>query len=294
MKALHPRLGIGRLCGLFGMTRQAYYDYIRRQAQKEMETTVVVELIKGIRKVHPRMGGRKLYSLLEPDLKGQGMKIGRDRLFNIMSDNQLLIKNRRRKISTTNSYQRFRKYKNLVKGFSPYKANQLWVADITYIKTAKGFSYLFLLTDAYSRKIIGYQIARTLETCHAVKCLNQAIERDNEVKGLIHHSDRGIQYCTHEYVRLLQDKGIKISMTEDSNPQDNAIAERVNGILKEEYLREMKQVHHRELPDRIDEVIYRYNQLRPHLSCDMMTPNQAHKHEGELNRRWKNYYKRKE
>lgn len=294
MRTLYPEVGLKRICGLFGITRQAYYDYHKRCVAKLLVHTQVIEMVKAIRKVHPRMGGRKLYELLKPELNLYGIKLGRDKLFDLLSINQLLIKNRKRRITTTNSYHHFRTYKNLIKGFEPYQANQLWVSDITYIRLDERFYYLFLITDAYSRRIMGYKIARSLETVHATDCVQMALNYTQDTEGLIHHSDRGIQYCSREYVKLLQDNNIQISMTQDGNPLDNPIAERVNGILKEEYLLDMKARNYEELQANITLVIHKYNQLRPHSSCEMMTPNEAYKRTGILKRKWKNYFKQKE
>lgn len=250
----------------------------------------VISMVESIRSVHPRMGGRKIYSLLQAEFKGQNIKMGRDKLFNLLAENQLLIKKRKRKAYTTNSYHHFHKYPNLIKGFSPYQANQLWVSDITYVKTGKQFSYLFLVTDAYSRRIMGYTVSKNLESQYAVKALKMAIDYAGDVSGLIHHSDRGIQYCSKEYVNLCQDNKIKLSMTEDGNPRDNGIAERVNGILKDEYIYEAKPSTYNQFEKVIESIIYKYNQLRPHLSCDMYTPNKTYLLQGKVNQRWKNYY----
>ena len=193
-------------------------------------------------------------------------------------------------MKTTNSYHHYHKYKNLIRDFTPYKSNQIWVSDITYIRTEPDYSYLFLITDAYSRKIVGYDLSIDLRARHAVNALRRATKKGDHLKGLIHHSDRGVQYCSHQYVKLCQDYGIRLSMTESGNPLDNAIAERVNGILKQEYITAMHPTTYDNLKSNIDTIVYRYNQLRPHLSCDMMTPNEAHQCKGQLKRKWKNYY----
>ena len=292
MKLCEPRIGIERLCGLFGLSRQAYYNYRKRSVQKYLETDQVIKLIKAVRSVHPRMGCRKIYSTIKSDLDIAGIKIGRDKMFDLMSDNELLIRKRRRKVITTNSFHSFRKYKNLIQDFVPYKANQLWVSDITYIRNGEEFMYLFLITDAYSKKVVGYKLGRTLETKHAIDSLEQALKSTKRTEGLIHHSDRGIQYCSYNYVKLLQDYKVEVSMTENSDPRENAIAERINGILKEEYIKPLKRRGGLGLSDIIDTAIYRYNQLRPHLSCDMKTPAEAHTMKGEIQKRWKNYYKK--
>ena len=292
MKLSEPELGVERLCGLFGLSRQAYYNYKKRRVQKYLETDQVIKLIKGVRTVHPRMGCRKIYDIIKLDLDIARIKIGRDKMFDLMSDNELLIRKRRRKAITTNSFHSFKRYKNLIQDFTPYQANQLWVSDITYIRNGGEFMYLFLITDAYSKKVVGYKLGRTLETKHAIDSLEQALKSAVRTEGLIHHSDRGIQYCSNNYVKLLQDYNVEISMTENSDPRENALAERINGILKEEYIEPLKRKGNLGLSDIIDTAIYRYNQLRPHLSCNMMTPSDTHTMKGEIKKRWKNYYRK--
>jgi len=286
-------VGLERICRLFGITRQAYYKQLHRQQIVVIETHHVIQMATAIRKEHPRMGVRKIYHLIKEDLVRENIKLGRDALFDLLASEHMLIRKRKRKPVTTNSKHWYKKYPNLIKGFIPDTSNQLWVNDITYIRTDYGFSYLFLLTDAYSKKILGYQLSRTLDSSNAVNCLQDALENTSKpISGLIHHSDRGIQYCSKEYVKLLQQHSISISMTENGDPLENPIAERVNGILKGEYLNYEISRHgiltHKLLKDSIQ----KYNESRPHLSCDMLTPEQAHIKSGNLKRRWKNYYRK--
>lgn len=293
MRSLYPSVGLQTLCGLFGLSRQAYYEFIKRSMHNKLRDEQVLLMIKSMRSVHPRMGTRKMYKVLKPEMELKGINIGRDRLFDLLSENQLLIRKRRRQVKTTNSYHHFRKYKNLIKDFTPYKSNQVWVSDITYVKTKEEFYYLFLITDAYSRKIVGYEVARDLGANHAINTLNKATKHQSNLEGLIHHSDRGVQYCSRNYVKVCQDYKIQLSMTEDGNPLDNAIAERINGILKQEYISASNPMDYISLKKCVDQAVYKYNQLRPHLSCDMITPNQAHLKTGVLKKRWKNYYNSK-
>ena len=158
----------------------------------------ILEMVKSIGRVHPRIGTRKIYELIRPELEQQNIRLGRDKLFSLLSANQLLVRKRKRRATTTNSYHHYYKYKNLIQKLTPYKSNQLWVSDITYVKTTDGFSFLFLITDAYSRKIVGYKLAKSLEATHAVGALKMALKNAANPKGLIHHSDRGIQYCCHD------------------------------------------------------------------------------------------------
>ena len=287
---LFPTIGLEKICQLFGITRQAYYDYIGRSISRGLIDEHILNMVNSIRKIHPRMGCRKIHELLKPDLAQQGIKFGRDKLFQLLSDNQMLIRRRKRRAYTTNSYHHFKKYKNLISTFEPYGPNQLWVSDITYIKIQDKFYYLFLITDSYSKKIVGYKVSTSLEAEHAIACLEMAF-KTNKVTGLIHHSDRGIQYCSKNYVKLLQDYDVQISMTEDGNPLHNPVAERMNGILKEEYIEPLLKSSKDPIVQVVDEAVYRYNQLRPHLSCDMLTPTQAHLKQGRMIKRWKNYYK---
>lgn len=235
------------------------------------------------------MGGRKIYYLIKPDLERLGIKMGRDALFDLMEANKLLVTKRKRRHITTNSNHVYKKYPNLIKGIEPTGPNQIWVSDITYIKSGQEFLYLFLVTDAYSKKIVGHKLAKTLDSMHAVNSLQDAIKNNcQSVSGLIHHSDRGIQYCSKEYINVLKSNNIAISMTENGDPLENPVAERVNGILKDEYLNKYQYLTAAEVKKSINI----YNTTRPHLSCDMLTPELAHLRSGKLNRRWKNYYKK--
>lgn len=221
------------------------------------------------------------------------INIGRDALFSLLREHDLLIRKRKRKAVTTFSKHWLKKYPNLIREFIPLAANMLLVSDITYIVVGDGFAYLSLITDAYSHKITGFYLSRTLEAKGSILALKMALKNCKGAKILIHHSDRGVQYCSADYVKILQDKNIKISMTENGDPLENAIAERVNGILKEELL-QTKYTCFEDTQKSVAKAITIYNSLRPHSSCDMLTPNEAHKKEGELKKHWKNYYKKKE
>lgn len=255
-----------------------------------IEDHIVLQLVWSIRKDHPRMGGRKIYYLIKKDLEQLNIKRGRDALFDLLASQQMLVQKRKRKHITTNSNHWYRKYPNLIIGLIPDGPNQIWVSDITYIRTNQEFLYLFLITDVYSKKILGYRLARTLDSIHAVNCLQDAIKNTSQpISGLIHHSDRGIQYCCKEYTGLLKQNTILISMTENSDPRENPIAERVNGILKDEYLYEEINNYNSLTIMQLAKAIEKYNNKRPHLSCDMLTPEIAHMKSGELKRKWKNY-----
>jgi transposase InsO family protein len=225
--------------------------------------------------------------------KEHQISLGRDALFDLLREHHLLVRRRKRKAQTTCSKHWYRKYKNLIRGFEPLAPNLLWVSDITYIVVAEGFAYLSLITDAYSKKITGFYLSKTLEAAGCVRALQMALNNCNDTSNLIHHSDRGVQYCSHDYVKMLDDKNIKISMTENGDPLENAIAERVNGILKDELLLQQYNSFE-EAQKSVAKSIAIYNALRPHSSCDMLTPEQAHTKEGVLKKHWKNYYKQKE
>ena len=225
-------------------------------------------------------------------------QIGRDAMFNLLSERGLLVRKRRRSgCVTTFSKHRFKKYPNIIRDFIPVAPNQLWVSDITYIHLKDSFAYLSLITDAYSRKIVGFYLSKDLSARGPLNALKMAIKTNHAITGLIHHSDRGVQYCCDAYLKLLTDEKIKISMTENGDPLENAIAERVNGILKQELLEEV-------FPDFITAsnnlaiACSTYNHLRPHGSIDDLKPAEAHQMKGTINKRWKNYYqinkKRKE
>ena len=284
-------MSLGRLCLLFGITRQAYYQHYWQLQERSFEHELVLEQVLSIRSSHPRMGGRKLYELLEPFMLEHQIKLGRDAVFDLLAANGLLVRGRKRSVRTTNSSHWLRKYPNLVRGLIPSRSNQLWVSDITYWKIETGYLYLSLITDAYSRKIVGYQLASTLEAAESVLALQMALATSPPAPGtLIHHSDRGVQYCSSAYVALLQENDITISMTENGDPLENAIAERVNGILKQEYL-ECYQVESldqaREL---LSQVVELYNQQRPHMSIGNMMPTQLHEENQQREKLWKNYY----
>jgi len=227
-----------------------------------------------IRTVQPRLGTRKLYYLLYDEL--QTLKIGRDKFFAILRANHLLITPKRTYHTTTMSHHRFRKHPNMIKELNIHRSNQVWVSDITYIGKREKPCYLCLITDAYSKKIVGYEVSNTMCTTHVVKALKMAQNQRKTIENLIHHSDRGVQYCSDEYQYYLGKYKIKCSMTENSDPYENAIAERINGILKQEF---MIDSYHLDIPlmkALVKEAIDIYNNDRPHWSNHMLTPNQMH------------------
>ena len=263
---------------MFGINRQIYYRSTKRSRTSKNKAEQVVELVENIRMKMPKIGGRKLYFMLNEPLKT--LKIGRDKFFNILKANHLLITPKRRYHITTNSHHRFRKNKNLVLDYQITKPNQVWVADITYIGNRKNPSYLSLITDAYSKKIVGHHVAENLTTEGSLLALKKAINT-TELKelSLIHHSDRGLQYCSDEYQKILEKNNISCSMTQNSDPYENAVAERINGILKQEFNIDKFDVETKIKRKIVEESIEIYNELRPHFSNHYLTPNQMHKQE---------------
>ncbi len=284
---------IDTLCGLFGKSRQAYYKKLKTNYKTAVRSEIILQLIAKERKLMPRLGGRKLLFKIAPRLPGD-LQMGRDQFFDFLREHNLLVRRKRYRAITTNSNHWLRRYPNLIKGFRPLGPHRLWVSDITYIETMQGFAYLFLITDAYSRKIIGWSISKNLKALNAATALHMALSQlPVDIKNTIHHSDRGVQYCSQEYVKILKENHFKISMTENGDPLENAIAERINGILKTEWINEMKLKSIKDAITQIKKIISIYNNERPHSSIEFLTPNKAHLMNGEIKRLWKNYYKKK-
>ena len=280
-------------CRLLGHCRQAFYQSkvdIVKEAECERR---VLASVRAIRTEDPRIGGYKLWLMLI-GMYGREHVPGRDRFFVMLRRRGLMLPKPKPR-HTTNSNHRYRKWKNLIKDFTPMEANQLWVADITYIALADGdVCYLHLITDAYSRKIVGWALADTLKATVSMQALQMAIDQaaamrgSDMLAGLIHHSDRGVQYCCDAYVSMLKKHGIAISMTEDYKPTDNAIAERFNGILKVESVYPQKQLPTLEHAQRlIPRFINFYNNARPHMSIGYKMPAVAHMEQGEQKKMWK-------
>lgn len=287
MKDSYPDISLSRICRLLGITRQAFYQHFWYVSDVSIEQQLVLKQVKEIRAIHPAIGGRKLYFLIQPFLLEHQIKIGRDGLFDLLVNNKLLVRKRKRRVNTTQSHHWLKKYTNLTKEWCPQRPNELWVADITYVPITKGFLYLSLITDAYSHKIMGYNIANNLEAVHTVKALQMALEnRIEKDSTLIHHSDRGIQYCCSEYVSLLKQNKIQISMTENGDPLENPIAERINGILKQEYLSHYQIYSQHQAMQLLNVIIKTYNQQRPHQSINLLTPEVVHQKQLLVNKRW--------
>jgi len=283
---------VNELCLLLGHSRQSYYQGIKFIQRRAYEADIVIDEVLRYRKHQKRLGTRKLLEEMKGFLAEHHFQIGRDALFDLLAERGLLVtKRKRRGFVTTLSKHRYKKYPNIIRDFIPVGPNQLWVSDITYIHLADGFAYLSLITDAYSRKIVGFYLCKDLSAQGSLNALKMALANNPNRIGLIHHSDRGVQYCCDDYINLLLDyrNNIRISMTEKGDPLENAIAERVNGILKQELLEEVFpsfEVAQRDVAIACST----YNHLRPHGSIDNLKPAQAHQQNGVLKKRWKNYY----
>lgn len=288
MKQDYPSNGIGILCRLFGKTRHAYYDNGWRNQDQGLKDEIVLQEVINHRQQLPRVGTLKLHEMLRNSLNNHEIKFGRDYLFDLLREHHLLIRRRKRRVITTDSRHWMRKYTNLIKELEVNRPEQLWVSDITYIRLTNGWGYLSLVTDAYSRKIMGFGFRKDLSAKGCLDALDMAIKnRLYPDRTLIHHSDRGSQYCSKGYVDMLVDADIAISMTENGDPYENALAERVNGIIKSEFNLHYSALGWKQTSQKVRDSIEAYNMLRPHSSCDFMTPQQAHLASGILKKRWK-------
>jgi len=288
MKHLYPEVGLRVICGLFGKTRQAHYKQQWTEDELAMKNAIIIKRVQEIRADMPRIGTRKLHYLLAATLAEHKIDIGRDKLFDLLSDYGMLVRRRkRRKVYTTDSNHPFRKYPNLIRDLVVLEPNQLWVSDITYISLSCSFAYLSLVTDGYSRKIVGYCLYPTLEKKGPLSALKMAMSQWSVHTALMHHSDRGLQYCCAEYIELLTTHGIAISMTEMGDPYENAIAERINGILKHELGLNKTFKSLQEAEGAVSKAIQVYNTQRPHSSCNYLTPTEAHQRDGLLLKKWK-------
>lgn len=281
------------LCALFGVSRQSYYQHHDVNFERLAFKGFVIEYVREIRSKAPRIGCQKLFEMCKTYFR-EKFRMGRDAFYNLLREYGLMLRIKKRKTRTTYSDPYASFYPNLIKGLVPTAANQVWVSDITYIWTLNGFCYLFLITDLYSHRIMGWILSSSLKYKNAEDALIQAIEiAGYPLDGLIHHSDRGVQYTYFAYMDLLSKHGMKVSRTEHGDPLENAVAERVNGILKQEWL----YLYTFENEDSVRKVLVPaiefYNKERPHASNNLLTPEQAYGQKGELKRKWKNYPSRK-
>lgn len=278
LKGTRRYYSLDNLCIAFGYTRQAWYNHLKRSELQTFQEHLVLQRIREIRRELPKTGCIKLYKELNNGfLQALGINMGRDAVFNLVRGNGMLIKSKKRYAVTTNSFHRFKVHPDLVQRRAAQLAEEIWVSDITYITTIAGFTYLSLVTDAYSRKIVGHYLSKDLKASGCIKALNQALDgRIYPENTLIHHSDRGTQYCCDDYVSRLKQKQISISMTQTGSPYDNAIAERVNGILKIEFDLYRTFNSYDQASQAVARAIFKYNNLRLHASCNYQTPENVH------------------
>lgn len=285
---LYPLLSLGYTCSLFGKSRQGWYSCQKAIVADGLQDTLVLKLVDEIRANLPRCGTDKLHFMLRDSFASHGIKMGRDLLYTLLGEHGLLVRYRRRKPYTTDSYHRYKKYPNLIREMHLTAAGQLWVSDITYLRLVVGFCYLSIITDAYSHKIVGYKLHSTLQRQGPIDALLMACKETKKDKALIHHSDRGVQYCCDEYVAMIEKMGIQLSMTERGDPYENAIAERINGILKDEFSLGETSANVSVASRMVDDAVYKYNHIRIHDSCNRLTPIVAHEQTGVLQKLWKN------
>jgi putative transposase len=267
---------VRRLCNFFGFSRQGYYKQVGKEADTSRKDNLVVELVQKARYTNKMLGTKKVYKKFYDSIHAIHPRLGRDKLFCLLGSRGLLIKRRRKYAITTQSRHRFKKYDNKMKEFKPQGVHQAWVGDMTYLRTRQGFGYLFLLTDAYSRKIVGWELTTSPGIEAALKAARMAIKQCSGTKDLIHHSDRGFQYCSPLYTSEMESKGIQMSMGEAGNCYDNAMAERVNGILKAEYGMDATFTNIGEALKATKESIKDYNEERPHWSLQLQIPSVLH------------------
>lgn len=260
------------LSEMMGISRQALYQQVKKREEATLCEELVVQMVHEIRRRMPRLGSAKLYRMLQNDLQKLSASLGRDKFHQMLKKQGLLVPKRKRTCHTTQSFHRFYVYKNLVKGLSITRKNQVLVADITYLRVGETFCYLFVLTDVYSRRILGFEVSESLSVEGALRTARMAMREISAIAGTIHHSDRGVQYCSAEYVRLMSEHTVQLSMGECGNPYDNAIAERVNGILKTEFFLDRIFATLAIARQAVREAIETYNTLRPHMSIEYMTP----------------------
>lgn len=258
------------------MSRQNYYAARRLRQRRESDEGLILELVKRERQMQPRLGGRKLLYLLRADFEEAGVQIGRDRFFELLAERDLLVEPKAGTPRTTNSRHSLPVFGNLLEGRVVSAPNEVWVSDLTYIRTDEGFLYAALITDAYSRKIVGAHIGDNLEAEGCLLALDQALRALPKNKHPIHHSDRGCQYCCHEYVERLQASGLPVSMTQVMHCYENAQAERVNGILKQEYNLDQKFRTKSQAKTAFEQALWLYNYRRPHLRLNYRFPAEVH------------------
>jgi transposase InsO family protein len=267
---------IAVLCKKVGMTRQNFYRCCKKRQRQSVDEGLVKELVRTERSLQPRLGGRKLYKILKPRLDLERVRLGRDKFFKVLKIQGLLLERLPKMPRTTNSNHTLPVFSNLIKDMTLTKPNQAWASDITYLRTEEKFMYLSLITDMHSRKIVGHHLSENMGAEQVLNSLKMAIESKPKDAKPIHHSDRGSQYCSHLYIEELKCHGMSASMTEENHCAENALAERVNGILKQEYgLRNVFR-NPKQAQKAVNQAVMLYNTMRPHCSLQLNTPDQIH------------------
>lgn len=276
-----PGVTVKGLCRLAGFSRQAYYKEKKARQREAVDAEAIVEQVHEQRAIHPKMGGRKLLWQIGGALKAKGITLGRDRLFGVLRSRGLLVTRRRTGPRTTDSRHGLRMHPNRIRHIIVSLSDQVWVCDLTYLDTDEGYVYLSLITDGYSRKIVGWNVGDTLETEGCLGALGMALKGLREGARPIHHSDRGSQYCSGAYVERLTDRGLEISMTEWNHCYENGKAERVNGILKQEYGLGVRFKTRAQAKAAAREAVRIYNDLRPHMALAYQTPSSVYSGRGK-------------
>lgn len=292
MKAYYKHIGLGVLCGLVGKTRQAFYDGCKRKEKKQFDNSIIITLVKRERKIAKRIGGKRLLKILKEELLEHGISIGQQAFLDVLRSNDLLITKRKRKPKLTDSKHKLPVFPNKARNLEINQSEVLWVSDITYIKVFDRFHYLILITDAYSRKVVGYNFARHMTAEFCCEALTEAIDqRQYPNRKLMHHSDRGSQYCSVDYTTKLVENHLIISMTENGDPLENPLAERMNRTFKDVFGMDENFKTFSDAKTQIDKSIEYYNSRLPHSSIDNLTPAIAHGKQGRLKKHWKYYWR---
>lgn len=281
------------LCRYFGKSRQAYYQLVRRKDKQYVDEELIVSYVMEHRRTMRRLGTRKLHHLLHPQLEASGIRCGRDKLFSLLGRKGLLIRRRRVHRSTTQRIATSEHFPNLVKDMVIDAPEQVWASDTTALAVYDGPAYLTLMTDVYSKQIMGYNAQRTKDRSGSLATLRMGLgNRQYPKRQLIHHSDGGGEYFNHDYLSQLLSSHVQASCTAPSSPEENSVAERINGILKEEFLETENRFSFADVINKLPDAIRIYNECRPHASLDYMTPDQAHKCCGPIRKRWRTYKRR--
>ena len=271
-----PGVSVEKLCHSVGMTRQNYYKQRRRRDRRRVDENLIVSLARRERQQQPRLGCRKMHCLLSEELKEAGVEVGRDRMFEVLGDHGMLVPPLPKAPRTTNSKHSLPVFRNLISELKTTGPNQIWVSDITYIRTWEDFEYLTLITDLHSHKIVGHFCGESLDAEASLKALDQALAELPSDRYPIHHSDRGSQFCSHKYVERLQERPLPVSMTELNHCAENSVAERMNGILKQEYGLGRTFLTRQQARRAVDEAVWLYNNRRPHTNLQNRLPAEVH------------------